>query len=64
MAAQLTLPGLSLESNEVALQEAWRSVPGARECDFYQKIELESIRRCLVRIAEAQMKRKRQCQQK
>jgi len=64
MAAQLTLPGLDLASNELALQEAWLSVPGARKSDFNKKIQVEGIRRCLVRITEAQMRRKRKGQQK
>ena len=61
MATQLTLPGVSLDSDLPALRDAWALVPGARKADFEAKLEVDGIRRCLVRIAEAQIKRQQKC---
>jgi len=62
MATQMSLPGLNLASDEVALRNAWASVPGVNKSDFNSRVELGAIRICLVRIAEAQMKRAKKCQ--
>lgn len=46
-----------LENNEAALRQAWASVPGTRQRDFARKVKQPAIKRCLARIAEAQMTR-------
>jgi len=61
-AQQMSLPGLDLANDEMALRNAWESVPG-HKCNFKSSIELRAIRICLVRIAESQMKRAKKCQQ-
>jgi len=60
-AQQMSLPGMDLASDEVALRNAWACVPGVIKSDFNSKIEFDAIRFCLVRVAEAQMKRAKKC---
>ena len=65
-AQQMSLPGLDLVNDEVALRDIWSSLtrlPGVTKSDFDSKIELKAIRICLARIAEAEMKRVKKCQQ-
>lgn len=61
-AQQMSLPGMDLVNDEMALRSAWCSVPGVKKSDFNSKVELDAIRICLVRVAKAQMKRVNKCQ--
>lgn len=57
MVAQLNLPNLDPENDTDMLQRQWNKLPGQKVYSFEQAMAFLPVRRCLIRMAQCEMRR-------
>ena len=61
MASQLQLPELALENDEALLRRAWSQLPWVKPEQYETLAQVPCVRRCLLHVAEAQLKQEAPC---